>query len=207
MTAPADGDYAVGFTRRLLGDRTRASSSGCAASLPERVSLRRSSAAAGGGWFALGAAGKDSAPAGVAGRSPATPKEQVELPPLPTKARARRRCSRSRVADGRRRRAVAPDPGLTSDDGEAHAARPPRPCRARTRRQRRLQRRHAGDRARQRRRAAAARGARGGQADHRGRQRHRAHARTSGAAATASGWTRATTARARSRSRSPRRAC
>ena len=96
---------------------------------------------------------------------------------------------------GRDRGAEADARGVRHEEG--------RPRRGAGRRRRHPPR----DRAVERDRAAAARGAGRDQADDRRRQRDRPHARICGAAATASGWTRATTARARCRSCSPRRAC
>src|SRR4051812_6695294 len=70
------------------------------------------------GWFALNAAGKDAAPASpVVAKAP---KEQVELPPLPTQSSAKAvqpvAGEPTTTADS-----VAPDPGL-NDAGDAPSA-------------------------------------------------------------------------------------
>src|SRR4051794_2584155 len=71
------------------------------------------------GWFALGAAGKDTAPPASPVVSSA-PKEQVELPPLPTQSSAK---AVPPVAGGPTTAGsdVAPDPGL-NDAGDAPSA-------------------------------------------------------------------------------------
>ena len=76
-------------------------------------------AAVAAGWFALGAAGKD-APKPASPVVAKAPKEQVELPPLPTQssAKAVQPVAGEPTASGD---SVAPDPGL-NDAGDAPSA-------------------------------------------------------------------------------------
>jgi cell wall-associated NlpC family hydrolase len=74
------------------------------------------------GWFALGAAGDDRAPAPAAARAQvratATADPDSGLPPLPTKSRARVVQPVAGGTGGSADAAVAPDPGLTSNDAK-----------------------------------------------------------------------------------------
>ena len=166
--------HAVGFLTLQRGD---AILGGCV-----RIALAATTAGLatlGAGWVALGAS--DPAPAKPArGHDPARRArrrgDEADLPPLPTDSRAKVVEPVAGTVDGRaRREPIAADPGPDRPPTRSRRAPPPPPSRGKnparggsTRRQ--------GGRPGQRRRAAAAGGARGGQEDHRGRQRHRAHA-------------------------------
>ena len=135
----------------------------------------------GGGWLALGAAGQDAAPsAGARRRRWSRPRDRRGASPICR--RCRRPRGRRSVDAGRRRRrrsaddAAAADPGPDRARTRSRRAQPPPPCAGKNPARGGS---NAVDKAialGQRRRAAAAGGARGGQEDHRGRQRHRAHA-------------------------------
>ena len=78
-------------------------------------------ASLGAGWFALGAAGEDHAPAAphtVAAKAVATANPDAGLPPLPSKTRARVVQPVAGGAAGSSTGGVAPDPGLTSADAK-----------------------------------------------------------------------------------------
>ena len=166
----------------------------------------------GGAWLAFGSSG-DAAPRTAAANTAARPVAKAAvaadtgdpgLPPLPSTMRPQvvQPVAGSTGAVATQPAPAGSDPGLT-DAGPA----PTGPATVR----RPAPGRHLGGTGAvnqatallERDRAPAAGGARGDQADDRGRQRRSPARRTSGAAATASGSTRATTAPARSRSCSP----
>ena len=112
----------------------------------------------------------------VADRATPTSEDAVSLPPLPQALAARSASSRSRARASRTADEAAADPGLST---HRRASRPRAASAAVRGKNPASGGANAVDTAvalGQRRRAAAAGGARGRQADHRGRQRHRAHA-------------------------------